>query len=339
MGQLVAHRLVSAAVRAAQMYGSAAVGRQSPCPTPRSLPSPHADHALARRLAIEAGDLLVGGPGRAHGRRRRRRGRSRTRATVAPTSSSWPSSRHRVDAGDGVLSEEARATHGDETPPRGLAGCGSSTPSTARASSPSRPRTDWAVHVALCIDGVAECGAVALPALGTCFSTADPVSISHRSDPSRRIRGSSSRAPDRRPRPRPCGPPLDGVVVEMGSAGAKTMAILRGRGRLLPALGRPVRVGLGRAGRRRPPPRAARHPASTARRSSTTTPTPTCPTCWSAGPSWPRPRVARRLTADAGGDQDAPLRGRRPRRAPHPRPAPTGATRGPGGCTSSTGGR
>lgn len=86
------------------------------------------------------------------------------------------------------------------------------------------PRDDWAVHVALCVDGVLQCGAVALPAQQQIFSTADPPSIPKPGDP-RRIAVSRTRPPleastirDR----------LGGVLVPMGSAGAKAMAILAG---------------------------------------------------------------------------------------------------------------
>ena len=39
-------------------------------------------------------------------------------------------------------------------------------------------RTDWAVHVALAIDGVAAVGAVALPGLGMTLSSGNPVPLS-----------------------------------------------------------------------------------------------------------------------------------------------------------------
>ncbi len=65
-------------------------------------------------------------------------------------------------AGDAVLSEEGR-----DDPARldADAGLDRRSRSTAPASSASRPGTDWAVHVALVIDGAPVAGAVALPAL------------------------------------------------------------------------------------------------------------------------------------------------------------------------------
>jgi 3'(2'), 5'-bisphosphate nucleotidase len=88
----------------------------------------------------------------------------------------------------------------------------------------SEGRDDWAVHVALSVDGEATVGAVALPGLGLTFRSDQPCP------------------------PPPCGAPLrlvvsrtrpaaeavavaetlGAVLVPMGSAGAKAMAILRG---------------------------------------------------------------------------------------------------------------
>ncbi len=81
------------------------------------------------------------------------------------------------------------------------------------------------MHVALCVDGVPECGAVALPALDTVFSTADPVDLAARRSRRPRIVVSRTRPPAEAETVRAA---LGGVLVEMGSAGAKTMAILRG---------------------------------------------------------------------------------------------------------------
>ena len=37
------------------------------------------------------------------------------------------------------------------------------------------PRDDWAVHVALCVDGQPVAGSVALPAAGPCIHNGEPV--------------------------------------------------------------------------------------------------------------------------------------------------------------------
>jgi 3'(2'), 5'-bisphosphate nucleotidase len=86
-------------------------------------------------------------------------------------------------------------------------------------------RTDWAVHIALAIDGAPVVGAVALPALGLVLATepAPTVAASH---------GGPPRLIVSRTRDVPITEPLRAVlgaeVVPMGSAGAKAMAIVRG---------------------------------------------------------------------------------------------------------------
>lgn len=85
-------------------------------------------------------------------------------------------------------------------------------------------RTDWAVHVALVSGGRLTVGIVALPALGSTFSSASPPSLPL-PDGRRRIAVSRTRPSSlasgvsRR---------LGAALVPMGSAGAKAMSILRG---------------------------------------------------------------------------------------------------------------
>lgn len=87
------------------------------------------------------------------------------------------------------------------------------------------PRTDWAVHVALVEDHRPIAGAVALPALGLVLSTAAPARL--RDDPADPPRMIVSRS-----RPPAAATHVAGILgadlVEMGSAGAKTMAVIRG---------------------------------------------------------------------------------------------------------------
>jgi 3'(2'), 5'-bisphosphate nucleotidase len=87
------------------------------------------------------------------------------------------------------------------------------------------PRTDWAVHVALCIGGEPVCGAVALPALGLTLSTAEPPPVAPRRDGPPRVVVSRSRPPVEASR---VVQALAADVVEMGSAGAKCMAVVMG---------------------------------------------------------------------------------------------------------------
>jgi 3'(2'), 5'-bisphosphate nucleotidase len=87
------------------------------------------------------------------------------------------------------------------------------------------PRTDWAVHVALTVDGAPVAGAVALPADGLVLHTGEPPALAAPVDGSPRLAVSRTRPPsctqalvDR----------LGARLVAMGSAGAKAMAIVRG---------------------------------------------------------------------------------------------------------------
>ena len=87
-------------------------------------------------------------------------------------------------------------------------------------------RSDWAVHVAMAIDGVASVGAVALPGLdgGVVLRSDQPLTLApmaerprflvSRSRPAREAEAVAAR--------------LGGELVPMGSAGAKAMAVVRG---------------------------------------------------------------------------------------------------------------
>jgi 3'(2'), 5'-bisphosphate nucleotidase len=87
------------------------------------------------------------------------------------------------------------------------------------------PRDDWAVHVALCIDGVATTGAVALPARGMTLATGFDL-------PRRPKYGGPPRLAVSRTRPAPhaqaLAEHLKAELVPMGSAGAKAMAVVLG---------------------------------------------------------------------------------------------------------------
>jgi len=85
-------------------------------------------------------------------------------------------------------------------------------------------RTDWAVHVALAIDGVATVGAVALPGLGVVLRTDQLLVVP---PPPSVLRMVVSRT---RPAKEAVAvaQKLGAELVEMGSAGAKAMAVVRG---------------------------------------------------------------------------------------------------------------
>ena len=85
-------------------------------------------------------------------------------------------------------------------------------------------RDDWAVHVALAIDGIATVGAVALPGLGVTLTSGPPVALQPANQPLRMLVS----------RTRPAAEAvfvaerLGAELLAMGSAGAKAMAVVRG---------------------------------------------------------------------------------------------------------------
>ncbi|TKD50100.1 3'(2'),5'-bisphosphate nucleotidase CysQ [Sphingomonas baiyangensis] len=85
-------------------------------------------------------------------------------------------------------------------------------------------RSDWAVHVALAIDGVATLGAVALPDLGLVLRSDTPKPLAKPARPPR-IVVSRSRPPAEA---LAVASALGAEIVSMGSAGAKAMAVVRG---------------------------------------------------------------------------------------------------------------
>lgn len=85
-------------------------------------------------------------------------------------------------------------------------------------------RTDWAVHVALAIDGVAEVGAVALPGLGEVLRTDAPVVVPPAPATLRMVVSRTRPAPEAVAVAKHLGAEL----LPMGSAGAKAMAVVRG---------------------------------------------------------------------------------------------------------------
>uniref|UniRef100_A0AAU3GUC1 3'(2'),5'-bisphosphate nucleotidase CysQ n=1 Tax=Streptomyces sp. NBC_01401 TaxID=2903854 RepID=A0AAU3GUC1_9ACTN len=86
-------------------------------------------------------------------------------------------------------------------------------------------RTDWAVHVALVEGGRPVAGAVALPAPGVTYSTADPAAPLPALPTVPRVVVSRTRRPE--PVMAMAGA-LGAELIEMGSAGAKAMAVVRG---------------------------------------------------------------------------------------------------------------
>lgn len=94
-------------------------------------------------------------------------------------------------------------------------------------------RSDWAVHVALVEGGVPTAGAVALPGLGMVLHTGAPPRVPEA--PERlRVIVSRSRPPAEA---LAIAESLGADLVEMGSAGAKAMAVVRGEADVYPHSG------------------------------------------------------------------------------------------------------
>lgn len=85
-------------------------------------------------------------------------------------------------------------------------------------------RSDWAVHVALCVNGKPETGAVALPGLDTVLRTDAPIDVPAAADKPRMVVSRTRPAKEAVSVAETIGAELVG----MGSAGAKAMAVVRG---------------------------------------------------------------------------------------------------------------
>lgn len=90
-------------------------------------------------------------------------------------------------------------------------------------------RDDWAVHVGLAIDGVPVTGAVSLPAEHRVFATDDPPPAFPPAPPRPRMLVSRSRA---HPLVLAVAEAIGAELAPMGSAGAKAMAVVDGRGEI-----------------------------------------------------------------------------------------------------------
>ena len=187
---------------------------------PETLSAPPADHALAAELAVQAGRLLV---------ELRRRSTAAGMDPKAMKDAGDADSNKlllaalepNVAAGDRVLSEEAK----DDLSRLDARRVWIVDPLDGTREFGETPRTDWAVHVALCIDGAPVCGAVALPALDEVFATGGTTVLPDAVDGPPRVVVSRTRPPAAATF---LAEQIGGVLVEMGSAGAKAMAILRG---------------------------------------------------------------------------------------------------------------
>ena len=172
------------------------------------------DAALARRLAVLAGQLLL-----------RLRDNTDTSATALGNAGDQAANRlildelRRVRPDDAILSEEEAAD------PARLAArrIWIIDPLDGTREYGER-RADWAVHVGLAIDGVAAQGAVSLPAMNACFCTATPPALVAENQPLRMLVSRTRPAPEAIA----VADILGAELVPMGSAGAKAMAVVRG---------------------------------------------------------------------------------------------------------------
>lgn len=175
------------------------------------------DHQLARRLATEAGRLLLGlrdEERSAEQSRLRALGDARSNAfLLAALAQARP--------GDQVLSEE-RA----DDPARVQAQRVWIVDPLDGTREFSEGRSDWAVHVALWARGSLVAGAVALPGLDAVLATPSAHALGPPLPGQRpRLVVSRTRAPAAATRIQAA---LDATVIPMGSAGAKAMAVVRG---------------------------------------------------------------------------------------------------------------
>ena len=174
-----------------------------------------ADHQLAHDLALSAGELLL--ELRATGLT----GRDLKDAGDAQAHVHLMAELARRAPEDGVLSEEGTADPARLTKERVWI----VDPLDGTREYGELPRDDWAVHVALCVNGVATVGAVALPARGMTLATGRPLPTPPPYDGPPRLAVSRTRPAARS---QALADRLGGQLVPMGSAGAKAMAVVLG---------------------------------------------------------------------------------------------------------------
>jgi 3'(2'), 5'-bisphosphate nucleotidase len=178
------------------------------------------DHELAARLATRAGDLLL--DVRA----------DFADATPAERKAAGDKQSHdflmaelaKLVPGDSVLSEEATAEDRADPARLNAERVWIVDPLDGTREFSELGRDDWAVHVALWSAGELVAGAVALPAQNTTLSTPE-VAAPRPFDGPPRVVVSRTRPPAVALAVREA---LDGTLVEMGSAGAKVAAVIRG---------------------------------------------------------------------------------------------------------------
>ena len=120
---------------------------------------------------------------------------------------------------DGLLSEESRDT--DERLSKDRVWIVDPVDGTREYG---EARTDWAVHVALCVNGRPETGAVALPGLGIVLRSDAPIALPAPPDRPRMVVSRTRPATEAVA----ISDTIGAELIGMGSAGAKSMAVVRG---------------------------------------------------------------------------------------------------------------
>lgn len=172
------------------------------------------DAELAAHLAEQAGRILieVRESGRYHGKELGRAGDAEANALLV-------AALRELRPDDGLLSEEEKDNAFRLTKERVWI----VDPVDGTREYGER-RSDWAVHVALAIEGRAEVGAVALPGLGVVLRSDRPQPLTHAASPPRMVVSRTRPAAEALAVAETIGAEL----VPMGSAGAKAMAVVRG---------------------------------------------------------------------------------------------------------------
>lgn len=120
---------------------------------------------------------------------------------------------------DGLLSEESRDT--DERLSKDRVWIVDPVDGTREYG---EARTDWAVHVALCVNGRPETGAVALPGLGIVLRSDAPIGLAALPKRPRMVVSRTRPAAEAVA----VSDTIGAELIGMGSAGAKSMAVVRG---------------------------------------------------------------------------------------------------------------
>ncbi|MED5816562.1 3'(2'),5'-bisphosphate nucleotidase CysQ [Mycolicibacterium sp. 050232] len=178
------------------------------------------DHELAARLATRAGDLLLdvrADYADAPAAERKAAGDKQSHDFLMAELA-------KLVPGDSVLSEEATADQRADPARLSAERVWIVDPLDGTREFSELGRDDWAVHVALWSGGDLVAGAVALPAQNTTLSTPE-VAAPRPFDGPPRVVVSRTRPPAVALAVREA---LDGTLVEMGSAGAKVAAVVRG---------------------------------------------------------------------------------------------------------------